>query len=157
MREYEHITLARALLASGSTADAAALLDRLLQAAEHGGRMGSTIELLVLQALAQQIRGDLRAPLVPLERALRLAEPEGYVRVFVDEGPTMAALLQRAAKRGIAVGYVQRLLAAFGTAVGEPQARQDLIEPLSERELEVLRLLATDLDGSKSPVSRWCR
>ncbi len=89
----------------------------------------------------------MRAALVPLERALALAEPEGYVRVFVDEGPGMAALLQAASKRGIAPGYLQRLLTDFGTAAGEPRARQNLIEPLSERELEVLRLLATDLDG----------
>src|SRR5205823_12533735 len=105
-------------------------------------------EIQVLQALAYQKRGELRA-LVPLERALRLAEPEGYVRVFVDEGPPMAELLQAAAMRGIAPGYVQRLLAQFVTATVEPHARQNLIkiEPLSERELEVLRLLATDLDG----------
>jgi LuxR family maltose regulon positive regulatory protein len=105
------------------------------------------IELLVLQALAGQTRGDTRAASVPLERALALAEPEGYVRVFVDEGPPLAALLQAAAKGGIAPRYMQRLLTHFGTPVGEPHARQNLIEPLSERELDVLRLLATDLDG----------
>jgi LuxR family maltose regulon positive regulatory protein len=147
VHEYEHITLARVLLASGSARQAAGLLDRLLQAAEHGGRTGSMIELLVLQALAGQTRGDTRAAFVPLERALTLAEPEGYVRVFVDEGPRMAALLQAAAKGGIAPRSVQRLLTHFGTPVGEPHARQNVIEPLSERELDVLRLLATDLDG----------
>ena len=78
LREYEHITLARALLASGSAIEAAELLDRLLEAAERGGRRGSAIEILVLQALAHQRRGDTRAALVPLERALTLAEPEGY-------------------------------------------------------------------------------
>jgi LuxR family maltose regulon positive regulatory protein len=147
VHEYEHITLARVLLASGSAVQASGLLDRLLQAAEHGGRAGSMIEILVLQALANDVRGDMRAALVPLERALTLAEPEGYIRVFVDEGPRMAALLQAAAKRGIAAGYVQRLLSHFGTPASEPHARQNLIEPLSERELDVLRLLATDLDG----------
>jgi LuxR family transcriptional regulator, maltose regulon positive regulatory protein len=147
VREYEHITLARVLLASGSAVQASGLLDRLLDAAEHGGRTGSVIELQVLQALAYRTRGDTPAALVPLERALTLAEPEGYVRVFVDEGPAMAALLQAAATRGIAPAYVQRLLTDFGPAAGEPHARQNLIEPLSERELEVLRLLATDLDG----------
>ncbi len=126
-------------------------LARLLAAAHAGGRADSVIELLVLQALAGQTRGDTRAAFVPLERALTLAEPEGYVRVFVDEGPPMAALLQAAAKRGIAPGYVQRLLTHFdpGTAADQPHASQNLIqiEPLSERELDVLRLLATDLDG----------
>ena len=109
------------------------------------------IEILVLQALVNDVRGDMRAALVPFERALTLAEPEGYVRKFVDEGPRIVALLQAAAKRGIAPGYVHRLLADFhpGTASGEPHARQNSanIEPLSERELDVLRLLATDLDG----------
>jgi LuxR family maltose regulon positive regulatory protein len=150
VHEYEHITLARALLASGSTLQASGLLDRLLHAAEHGGRTGSMIEILVLQALASEVRGDMRAALVPLQRALTLAEPEGYVRVFVDEGPPVAALLQAAAKSGIAPRYVQRLLSHLGTAASaEPHARQNFIqiEPLSERELDVLRLLATDLDG----------
>ena len=62
-------------------------------------RTGSVIEILVLQALAHQMQGDIPAALVPLERALTLAEPEGYVRIFVDEGPPMAALLEAAAKR----------------------------------------------------------
>ena len=90
------------------------LLQRLLPAAEAGGRTGSAIEILVLQALAQQMRGDVPAALVPLGRALTLAEPEGYARVFLDEGPAMAALLAAAAQRGIAPGYVRRLLAAVG-------------------------------------------
>ena len=72
------------------------------------------IEILVLQALAHQTQGDIPAALVPLERALTLAEPEGYVRIFVDEGPPMALLLEAAAKHGIAPSYVRRLLAAFG-------------------------------------------
>jgi LuxR family maltose regulon positive regulatory protein len=84
---------------------------------------------------------------VPLERALALAEPEGYVRVFVDEGPPMAALLEEAAKRRIAPGYARRLLTAFGPAEVSAPVEQPLIEPLSERELDVLRLLATDLGG----------
>jgi LuxR family maltose regulon positive regulatory protein len=87
----------------------------------------------------------MRAALASLQRALTLAEPEGYVRLFVDEGPPMASLLRAAGKEGIAPSYVHRLLAAFG-AVDTP-GRQDLIEPLSERELHVLRLLGTDLDG----------
>ncbi|MDQ6670415.1 MAG: LuxR C-terminal-related transcriptional regulator [Chloroflexota bacterium] len=147
VREYEHITLARTLLTSGSAVQAAELLDRLLKAAEHGGRAGSMIEILVLQALANDVRGDKRAALVPFERALTLAEPEGYVRKFVDEGPGIVALLQAAAKRGIAPGYAQRLLTHSGATTGEPHAKQNLVEPLSERELDVLRLLATDLDG----------
>src|SRR5207248_1236901 len=84
MSEFEHITLARILLAqgddrSGSVGKVDALLERLLDAAEHGGRTGSAIEILVLQALARRRLGDIPAALVPLERALTLAEPEGYV------------------------------------------------------------------------------
>ena len=112
-----------------------------------GGRTGSVIEILVLQALAHQMQGDIPAALVPLERALTLAEPEGYVRMFVDEGAPMAVLLEKAAKRGIAPNYVRQLLTAFGKAEDRPPVNQGLIEPLSERELEVLRLLGTDLNG----------
>ena len=86
LHEFEHITLARVLLARGSVLDALGLLERLLRAAADGARTGSVIEILVLQALALQLRGDIAAALAPLERALTLAEPEGYVRIFVDEG-----------------------------------------------------------------------
>src|SRR5438874_682203 len=105
LREFEHITLARLLLVQRSAAEALGLLGRLFEAAETGGRMGSMIEILVLQALAQQVRGDIPAALVPLERALALAELEGYVRVFVAEGLPMAELLEVAAKRNIATEY----------------------------------------------------
>jgi LuxR family maltose regulon positive regulatory protein len=78
---------------------------------------------------------------------LTLAEPEGYVRIFVDEGPHMASLLKAGAKHGIAPSYVHRLLTALNTTADGAPASQGLIEPLSERELEVIRLLGTDLDG----------
>ena len=145
LREFEHVTLARVLVAkyasdrTGTGADdAARLLGRLRTAAEAGERTGCVIEILVLQALLQHARGDIPGALVPLERALALAEPEGYVRVFVSEGPRMVALLRAASKRP----YVRRLLEACGD-----RPAQRLVEPLSERELEVLRLLATVLDG----------
>ena len=82
-----------------------------------------------------------------LQQALTLAEPEGYVRTFVDEGPPMAALLDEVATHRIAPSYVRQLLTAFGKAGDRPAVNQDLIEPLSERELDVLRLLRTDLNG----------
>ena len=154
LREFEHITLARVLLAryqderaEASIHEAGRLLERLLRAAEEGGRTGRVLEILVLQALAHQARGDIPAALAALQRALTLAEPEGYVRVFVDEGPPMASLLRAAAKQGIARDYVRRLLAA-GTATEDTSPiKQALIDPLSERELDVLRLLGTELDG----------
>jgi LuxR family transcriptional regulator, maltose regulon positive regulatory protein len=153
LREFEHVTLARVLMAQHATGvagrslhDATRLLGRLLSAAEAGERTGSVIEILVLQALARQALGDIPAALAALGRAVTLAEPEGYVRVFADEGPPMAALL-KAAKQGIARNYVRRLLAAVtGTEHGRPTA-QALIDPLSERELDVLRLLGTELGG----------
>ena len=70
--------------------------------------MGAAIEILVLQALAHQMRGDVEAALVPLGRALVLAEPEGYVRVFLDEGPPMAVLLESLRDRGVSSSYVRR-------------------------------------------------
>ena len=154
LREFEHITLARVLLAryqgeraEASIHEATRLLERLLPAAEEGARTGRVIEILVLQALAHQARGDIPAALACLERALTLAEPEGYVRVFVDEGPPMASLLRAAAKQGIARNYVRRLLAAVSETGHDSPVEQALIDPLSERELDVLRLLGTELDG----------
>ncbi len=108
LREFEHITLARVLLArptrdeaDRSMRQALDLLERLLQAAEDGARTGSVIEILVLQALGSPRAGRRRAPpSCRLERALALAEPEGYVRIFVDEGAPMTALLEATAEPG---------------------------------------------------------
>ena len=154
LREFEHITLARVLLArytaeraDRSNHEATRLLERLLRAAEEGARTGSVIEILVLQALAHQTQGDIPAALASLQRALMLSEPEGYVRVFVDEGPPMASLLRAVAKQGIAPNYVRRLLAALNKTDDSTPVTQGLIDPLSERELVVLRLLGTDLNG----------
>jgi LuxR family maltose regulon positive regulatory protein len=154
LREFEHTTLARVLLAryqaeraEASLHEAIRLLERLLSAAEQGGRTGRVIEILVLRALAHQTLRDIPAALACLERAVTLAEPEGYVRIFADEGPPMASLLRAAAKQGTAGNYVRRLLAAVGEAEHDSPVKQDLIEPLSERELDVLRLLGSELDG----------
>jgi LuxR family transcriptional regulator, maltose regulon positive regulatory protein len=147
LREFEHITLARVLLARRAIRDAMGLLERLLRAADDAGRIGSVIEILVLQAIGYQTQDNIGAALVPLQRALTLAEPEGYVRIFVDQGPSMADLLQVTAKRRTAPEYARRLLTAFGKPENKTPVTQLSMEPLSERELDVLRLLATDLDG----------
>jgi LuxR family transcriptional regulator, maltose regulon positive regulatory protein len=163
LREFEHITLARVLIAcyksdraERSIHEAVGLLERLLKAAEEGGRMGSAIEILVLQALAHEAQGDSPLALVPLERALTLAEPEGYVRVFVDEGIPMALLLTRmgvgrnSGKGARMKKYIHKLLAAFGKQVDvhpSSLSRQPLIEPLSQREFEVLELIAQGLSN----------
>ncbi|MBA3636590.1 MAG: tetratricopeptide repeat protein [Rubrobacteraceae bacterium] len=160
LREFEHITLARVLLAryksdreEHSIHEAMELLECLLQAAEEGGRMGSVIEILMLQALAHEVQGDSSTALVPLERALSLAEPEGYVRVFVDEGRPMAQLLSEAATHGIMPDYVGKLLAAFEAEKQKSEDQphvspaQTFVEPLSQRELEVLQLVAQGLSN----------
>jgi len=164
VREFEHVTLARVLLAqyasdgdTSSLNEAARLLQRLLPAAVAGGRTGTVIEILVLQSLTHHAGGDTPGALAPLEQALTLAEPEGYVRVFVGEGRPMASLLTAVIRKRAGWDYVRRLLTTCddddGTAQtatpGEPATNpsRGLVEPLSERELDVLRLLATDLDG----------
>lgn len=146
LREFEHLTLARVLLAQGRPGRALALLERLLGAAEQGGRTGSLLEILVLRALGHQAHGDGRQALMSLTRALVLAEPEGHVRVFVDEAPSISVLLHAAAKQGTAPAYVGRLLAAAGTS-HDRATEARAVDPLSEREMDVLRLLGTDLSG----------
>ena len=182
LHAFEHLTLARVLLAqhlAGQSAsaltDALRLLERLLRAAELGRRPGGILETLVVQVLARQLAGDQPAALTALHRALADAEPEGYVRTFVDEGPPMAAALRAFVAQRPSTDYARRLLAvmeasADGPTAGDrdgPDARAAdeglgmtgatarrastsdprLIEALSDRELDVLRLLATDLDG----------
>jgi LuxR family maltose regulon positive regulatory protein len=142
--------------ADRSHREAMGLLERLLTAAHDGGRTGSVIDILVLQALAHQTHGDLPAALRPLQQALRLAQPEGYVRLFVDEGPPMAHLLREAAAHGLMPAYTGTLLAAYDaeqqrsvddSPLPTSSPSQPLMEPLSQREIEVLRLLRTELSG----------
>jgi LuxR family maltose regulon positive regulatory protein len=154
VREFDHITLARLLVAEavrdGAEApltDADRLLARLLDGAEAGGRMGSVIDILAVHALARHARGDVPAARTSLARAADLAEPEGYIRIFVDHGAPMTALLGVATKQRDAPAYLRRLLAATVVSTARPGVAQPLIEPLSDRELQVLRLLASDLDG----------
>jgi LuxR family maltose regulon positive regulatory protein len=119
----------------------------VLQAAEMAGRSGSALEILVLLALAWQVQGETARALGALERVLTLAEPEGYVRLLVDEGAPMADLLQQAARRSLSSAYGLRLLAALDRAPSSHSAAQPLAEPLTVRELEVLRLLAAGLSS----------
>jgi LuxR family maltose regulon positive regulatory protein len=152
-REYEHMTLARLLVAEAHAGDAEAssralgLLDRLLAAADDGARMGSRLEILVIQALARHAAGDQAGALAALDAAFAIAEPEGFVRVFLDEGPAMMRLLKVAARQRNAPDFVNRLLGAATIETEQAPGQHGLVEPLSERELEVLRLLRSDLDG----------
>ncbi len=154
LREYEHITLARIIRASyeidkdnKTIHGAIELLQRLLSAAEKGGRKGSVIEILILLALAHQAQGDTTTALIHLEHALAYAKPEGYVRIFVDEGSQMATLLKNVAGRGIERDYTQKILSAFESFIQEDCSKpnQSLVEPLSNRELEVLQLITLGL------------
>ncbi|MCU1580596.1 MAG: LuxR family transcriptional regulator [Rhodoglobus sp.] len=154
LREFGHITLARLMIAqsvtdptAGSMQEAIGLLARLLVAAEAGKRTGSVNEILVLQALALEAQGQLPLALEPLERALDQAEPEGYVRLFLDEGAPMLRLLRAAAGAGIRPDYVRRLSQALRATEGTGPTRQPIAEALSERELQVVRLLATQMTG----------
>jgi len=148
----DYVVLARILIAQGRLDQANRLLPWMLEAAEAGGRTSKSIEILEIQALAFQAEGEMTQALQALKRALSLAEPLGFVGVFVDEGPPMARLLYEAVAREIAPDYTRRLLSAFPVdAPGRPDrleieaAEQDLIEPLSEREMEVLQLIAEGL------------
>jgi LuxR family maltose regulon positive regulatory protein len=179
IREFEHLTLVRALIARYKTDRmdddlhaALGLLERLLQTAQAGGRNGSVIEILILQSLAVQAQGDLPRALAALERALSLAEPEGYVHIFVDEGEAMRALIsefkytsEKSARNEVhpLFSYVDKLLAAFPQPraanpkseiqnptplrSGDYSLKSEMVEPLSERELEVLKLLRSELSG----------
>ena len=163
LREFEQITFARILLSQHQSDhsisllhDAMGLLERLLKAAEEGGRIGSVIEILTLQALAHQMQEDIPAALPSLERALKLAEPEGYMRIFIDEGSSVAELIREANARGITPNYTRKLLSAFEledqgldveTAPSAAPVSTSLIEPLSQRELDILRLFKTELSG----------
>jgi len=158
LSEFDHITFARVLLscyqrdpADDNISEVLGLLERLLKAAEERRAKGNMIEILVMQALANQILGDLPAALLPLESALRLAEPECYIRLFIDEGSNLMQLLREGGSRGIMPAYISKLLAAFETEkriIGvKPDLlpAQPLIDPLSQRELRILLLIAQGL------------
>jgi LuxR family maltose regulon positive regulatory protein len=138
--EVEYLTLARLLIVQGNLEAAEVLLLRLHRAAASAGRSGSLIEILILQALTFAAQKRSEESLFVLEQALQLAEPEGFVRLFLDEGAPMVELLRRAVARDLHTPYALRLLNAFGETATTPS--QPLIEPLSTRELEVLRCVA---------------
>ncbi|HEY5572568.1 MAG TPA: LuxR C-terminal-related transcriptional regulator, partial [Anaerolineales bacterium] len=143
---------ARVYLAQGDPSTALAVLEPLRRQVEAKGWEDERLKVMILQAIALhavalRANGEKDKAVQLLGDALTLAEPGGFIRIFVDEGPPMAALLQEAAKYGTAPNYVSQLRAAFGKAEGRTPVTQLLIEPLSERELEVLRLLRTELNG----------
>jgi LuxR family maltose regulon positive regulatory protein len=164
LREFEHVTLAEAMLARARQRGEHALLvetdrflQRLLDAATIGGRETTAIEVLILQTLTAQARDDVPAARALLDRAVRLAEPEEQVRAFARHGEHLAPLLESLAASPGSSRYAQALHSACRVPVGianhevaqqtSSGESQNLVEPLSARELEVLQLLATELDG----------
>jgi len=154
LNAYTLLTVARVLLgvfrsegAEAPTADALALLSAVAEEAEAGGRTGDVIETLVLRSLALQAAGDDPGALRSLLRALRLSQVEGHHAVFVSEGPAMARLLRAAAREGADKAQLRRLLDAFKASSERPRVLPDVVEPLSDRERDVLRLLRSELTG----------
>ncbi len=136
---YAHL-----LLAQGEMRDVLDILEEPLARAEQDGRMHNVLEILVVQAICLQALNRRQDAIRVLARALMLAEPEGYVRIFIDRGPAMAALLRTAGSQGHAPQYVDRLLASFGQVSTEAP-----LDPLSERELQVLGLMADGLTNAQ--------
>ncbi len=150
LREAEYLTLGHVYLATEQFDPLLELTRWLQTATEASGRMGSLIEILALRAVAFQVKGEHDHALVPLEHALILAQPEDYLRVFLNEGAPMAELLRRAGTRGIEPQFVAKLLSEFEQIADNPiTVVQPLIEPLSNRELEILHLLADGLSNSE--------
>lgn len=155
LSEFEHLTLARVLLAesrlglrTSALAEATTLLDRLVEAADEGGRKGSLCEALALLALARQATGDRRGALTAIARSLELADAEGYVRVFVDEGTPMRDLLRHALARGLYAAHVQKVLSAMESAPGMPASTAPAggaPSHLTAREISILRLVGAGL------------
>jgi LuxR family maltose regulon positive regulatory protein len=153
---FDYILFARILIAQNQSHDAVGLLERLAEQAEKGGRITRLIEILILQALAHWSVDDISESMIPLERALSIAEPLGFIRIFVDEGVKMAGLLYEALSREVAPQYVALLLQTFPNA-GQDQVmspssdlrESGLVEPLSKREIEVLQLIAEGLTNQE--------
>jgi LuxR family maltose regulon positive regulatory protein len=139
--EEEHLALAHLLLKQQRYGEARELLRRLQAAAEQDGRDGSLIEILILTALLHQAHGQHDQALIPLARALTLAEPEGYCRIFLDAGRPLFSLIQDAGRQGVLPFYTGQLLQADGRRGGNSEPA-GLLEPLTGREQEILRLIA---------------
>src|SRR5690242_481818 len=169
VKEYQHLIFARWMIATGKTKNALSLLSRLLPAAEKGGRQRTALEVMILQALAHEAAGNDAEAIKPLEKAVGLAQPENFVRTFIDEGePVSKLLLELLKQKGKRwetekpelLQYVVKLKELFGPSGPVPTARVATTEsealpwwyvedPLSERELEVLQHVARGLSNQE--------
>ncbi|MFC2014617.1 LuxR C-terminal-related transcriptional regulator [Chloroflexota bacterium] len=157
--ELPYLTLVRLHIAQGKVDEILIPLERLRQKVEAENRTGSLIEILTLQSIALQAQGKINQALATLERALSLAEPEGYVRTFIDEGEPMTKLLHLAVSRGIVRKYARKLLVDLQRTTPDAESpvtassadgalvSSRLVEPLTQRELEVLRLIITGMSN----------
>ena len=157
--EIDYLVLARVLIADGAAQAAQVLLGKIAQAATEGGRIARLIKVYILQALAHQALGKPVPALAQLEQAITLAQPAGFVRIFVDEGNALVPLLKQLGGRGVALAYIRQLLPLFdettppqassttkqNTASVEPNSVMPLLNPLTKRELATLRYLASNL------------
>ncbi|UCF97321.1 MAG: hypothetical protein JSV89_19430 [Spirochaetaceae bacterium] len=155
-RMFECIVCIRVLIATSKLEEAGRLLSRLHGFAQTNGMVATEIEILILTALAQQAAGNPTEAQSAVDRALELAEKGGFIRIFVDEGPPLARLICEAAARGVSSDHMRRVLAAFPTVeqekVKSPTDQKndfELIEPLSDRELEILRLISEGLTNQQ--------
>jgi LuxR family maltose regulon positive regulatory protein len=160
--EQDHISLARVLIAQRSYDEAESLLIRLAEAAQTGERFGRLIEILNLRAVILRLLNRNAEAIQILGASLTLGEPEGYIRIFIEEGEAMASLLEAAVQQGMHAEYASRLLAAFPEPAVQLMTVKDvqkhnlfLIEPLSGREIEVLQLIAAGLTN-KEIAQRLC-
>ena len=157
LNEFEHLILAKVLMAeyqsSQTILKTLQLLEHLLQLAQAQKRTGCVIEILSNQAKGFQVQGNLPLALATLERALSMAEPEGYLRIFINEGESMRSLIEKLShlQDHPQKVYANRLLTAFEkpkiTQKSASSKQIDLVESLSEREMEVLKLLRSELNG----------
>jgi LuxR family maltose regulon positive regulatory protein len=149
---FEYIALSRILFAQSRLDETTELLHRLLKAAEAEGHTSRVIEIMILQALTFQTAEDTAQAITTLEKALSLAEPGGFIRIFVDEGTPLEALLKKIrVEDGRIKKYIHKLLGAFkgNKTQLSTDGQQPLVEPLSERELEVLDLIAKGLSNQQ--------
>jgi LuxR family maltose regulon positive regulatory protein len=142
--EIEQIVVAQVFAAQGKYDQALNLLAQLLNAAQAARRMESVLKILTLQAVVFQTQQKIDRALSVLEQALSFAELEGYMRIFLDHGKPMEELLRSALARGITPNYVAQLLEQNELKL---KPTQSLIEPLSERETEILRLIVAGLSN----------
>jgi LuxR family maltose regulon positive regulatory protein len=143
--EYRYFTFTRLLLAQERLAEAGELLQTKEKAAQQGGRTRKLITIYLLQARTLLAQRNRKEALEHVERALRIAAPENYRRAFLDEGMTIAQLLPQV--RAAAPAFVHELMVAFGAVDEAMPEAVALLDPLSERELEVLRLVAKGLSN----------